>query len=62
MKNKKIVKDSKFNIKILGVSLHEILWYFTLFSIAGLLVETFYCYHMGTILPNLWDWSYFFNR
>lgn len=52
MKNKTIIKDSKFNIKICGISLHEILWYFTLFSIAGLLVETFYCYHTTGIIES----------
>ena len=52
MKNKTIIKDSKFNIKICGVSLQEILWYFTLFSIAGLLVETIYCYQTTGILES----------
>lgn len=52
MKDKKIVKDSKFNIKILGITLHEILWYFTLFSIVGLFVETFYCYQTTGIIES----------
>lgn len=42
MKVSKDIKNSKFNIKILGISLHEILWYFILFSIVGLILETVY--------------------
>lgn len=52
MKSKKIIKDSKFNIKLCGISLHEIIWYFTLFSIAGLLLETIYCYQTTGIIES----------
>lgn len=52
MKVSKNIKDSKFNIKILGISLHEILWYFILFSIAGLILETVYCYQTTGVLEN----------
>ena len=52
MKVSKDIKDSKFNIKILGISLHEILWYFILFSIAGLILETVYCYQTTGVLES----------
>ncbi len=52
MKTNNKFKKSIFNIKILDISLHEILWYFILFSIAGLLMETFYCYHTTGVLES----------
>lgn len=52
MKVSKDIKDSKFNIKILGISLHEILWYFILFSIVGLILETVYCYQTTGVLES----------
>lgn len=52
MKTNKEIKDSKFSITILGISLHEILWYFTLFSIMGLLLETFYCYQTTGVIES----------
>ena len=52
MKVSKDIKDSKFNIKIQGISLHEILWYFILFSIVGLILETVYCYQTTGVLES----------
>ncbi len=52
MKVNKDIKDSKFNIKILGISIHEILWYFILFSIVGLILETVYCYQTTGIFES----------
>lgn len=52
MKSNNDIKESKFNIKILGISIHEILWYFILFSIAGLILETVYCYQTTGILES----------
>lgn len=52
MKVNKDIKDSKFNIKILGISIHEILWYFILFSIVGLILETIYCYQTTGIFES----------
>lgn len=52
MKTNNKLKKSIFNIKILDISLHEILWYFILFSVAGLLMETFYCYQTTGVLES----------
>ena len=52
MKANNKLKKSIFNIKILDISLHEILWYFILFSVAGLLMETFYCYQTTGVLES----------
>ena len=52
MKTNKEIKDSKFSITILGISLHEILWYFMLFSIAGLILETVYCYQTTGVIES----------
>lgn len=52
MKISKDIKDSKFNIRIMGISIHEILWYFILFSIVGLILETIYCYQTTGILES----------
>ena len=48
----KPIKNSKFSLKILGISLHEILWYFTIFSIIGLIIETIYCYQTTGIIES----------
>ncbi len=52
MKTNKKIKDSKFSITIFGISLHEILWYFTLFSILGLVLETVYCYQTTGVIES----------
>lgn len=52
MKKEKTIKESKFSIKFCGITLHEILWYFTLFSIAGLILEMLYCYQTSGIIES----------
>ncbi len=45
-------KNKISNFYINGFSLHEILWYFIIFSIIGLLIETIYCYQTTGILES----------
>ena len=49
MKEKNLEKDISIKNKI---TLHQILWYFIIFSIAGLLIETVYCYVTTGVLES----------
>lgn len=51
MKEKKLKKDVSINNRN-SISLHHILWYFIIFSMAGLLIETVYCYATTGVLES----------